>query len=262
MGEKLTGQLERLVSVADLGAQRSGARAPECIRELLFECLIVARAPDGSVTTFRPVELECYCPDDPFTQLAGADAIGGRRAPPGRWHFRRTGRGDPVAELTCAPEGEAGGILLLSMQLCDLQGSAGVIEGPCACARRLLRACGAASEREQELSSAFFGGADRDGSGTLRLVLVGDESLQPQQFVAAAPRHGLNRAIPRASRALRERYAALPARYAAADALRNMHKNRPSLLRALRRQGLSAGEIARLTGCFLGSVRAAIAGVK
>jgi hypothetical protein len=223
---------------------------------------IRTRSPEGEEKRFRVVEVECFPPEDPFTQsvrlssgqpVARADrAICEQYGPEGFWFFRRTGpaasgdyKGGKVKglELTCGPRGEPGGILVRTLVEIPPDSPHGpragaIWEGPCIVVNQLLSACG--SETIQDLVARddyFSNAANPNGC----LCLMRQPSEAPLLCIGV-PRVGV---VPPTEEALaapgkegqfarkQEHFLKFPARFVDAQHAARLKKERKVVLAAL-----------------------------
>lgn len=217
---------------------------PPSVVALFRDTVLCARTPAGRLTRFRLGELECYCPDDPYTHGFGGEKPGCEQmGPAGRWYFHRAGknatgnyRGGTFKglDITCAPEGSAGGILIRTIAEMQAAPPPGPISGPSRCVDRLLAACGAESiqalvARPDWRDDAF------DQAGCL--FLAGRRPTDPpiSDLILATPRVGLKPpAEDSPAAALKRSFCGLPARFTHVDAAVALNTQRKEVLLALR----------------------------
>lgn len=246
---------------------RPGEPAPQCVLSLMSRVWVRTRSPEGEERRYRIVEVECFPPEDPFTQcvrlsagqpVPSADqAICEQYGPEGFWFFRRTGptasgdfKGGKVKglELTCAPRGEPGGILIRS--LVEVPGpdaekpargaprEKSFWEGPCVVVHQLLASCGSETIQDLVARDDFFPNA-ANPAGCLCLV----RARAPDPLLCiSVPRVGV---FPPTEEALaapgkegrfarkQERYLKYPARFVVAQYAARLKKERKVVLAAL-----------------------------
>lgn len=144
--------------------------------------------------------MEAYCPDDPYTHGSPE-----QRGAPNRWYFHRAGKNADGKfrngtfkglDITCAPEGKPGGVLIRAIQ----DPAAKTYEGPCVSVNTLLAACGVESIAELVANPGFQWDATTE-RGLLRL----EQRKHRGSMVLHGPRIGLG--------AGNEGFRLMPARY-------------------------------------------------
>lgn len=268
--ENLTSVNPRRVATGADGEQPGGSAViPRCVAGLLRRVLLRARNENEKETFFCITELECYCPDDPYThgvthdQASGAvatvpaaagEVVCEQQGPPGCWYFHRAGRaanGNYRAgtfkglDITCAPEGQAGGILIRSLtELGPDWTPVKRWEGPCVCVNRLLSACGADSIKELVARDDFA--REVATSGPPKCLALVARATFDTSAVLAGPRVGLKAPAP-GTDPLREEYQPLRARYVLLPMVGWLKKERQRMLAALV-SDVGTLEAIRLTG--------------
>lgn len=138
---------------------------------------------------YRIRDLEFYHADDPYTHQADEQI-----STTGGWYFHRTKPGGGWKggtfmglDITFAPVGTAGGILIRGLSRCDdVTSQECYTDGSCNCTRELLKACGA--PKIQDLvampSVCLHDALATDSNSTLRLVeheprpLTGNKTME------------------------------------------------------------------------------------
>lgn len=162
-----------------------------------------------------------------------------------RWYHHRTAgeyRGGTYKGLDIAfgaPD-VAAGVLIRGVERLD--GDRSLIDGPCMCVDHLLSLTGSASV--QSLAESFDRSVDAPAGGTSPSYLTVSEAPHAAPGVFESPRVGLT--LKRGASDARQRFIAMPYRFLSEPS--RIKKGRLNLVVSLHRQGMSAGEIAKLTG--------------
>lgn len=162
-----------------------------------------------------------------------------------RWYHHRTAgeyRGGTYKGLDIAfgaPD-VAAGILIRGVERLD--GDRALIDGPCMCVDHLLALT--SSPSVQSLAESFDRSVDAPASGTSPSYLVVSDSPHAAPGVFESTRVGLT--LKRGASEARQRFVAMPYRFLSEPS--RIKKGRLNLVVSLHRQGMSAGEISKLTG--------------
>ena len=163
----------------------------------------------------------------------------------GRWYFHRTAgeyRGGTYKGLDIAfgRSDAPAGILIRGVERLD--GSNTLLDGPCMCVDHILSLT--AQPSIASLVATFDRSTDAPESGTSPLFITVDATPRASQTVYSCPRVGLS--LKRGASAARVRYLSAPYRFLTEPA--RIKKGRLNLVVGLHAQGVSAAEIAKLTG--------------
>lgn len=163
----------------------------------------------------------------------------------GRWYFHRTAgeyRGGTYKGLDIAfgRSDAPAGILIRGVE--QLDGARALLDGPCMCVDHILSMTSQPSIAS--LVSTFDRSTDAPATGASPLFIAVDDAPRAAQRVYECPRVGLT--LKRGASEARVRYLPAPYRFLTEPA--RIKKGRLNLVVGLHAQGVSAAEIAKLTG--------------